>query len=218
MLTSFYLEYMKDNPELFVVADDEERGIVGFCMGYYMDKDDQMQNFLRRVKRYRKRNNLPELKYVAVTEEGKNTKRFHHHIVMSGGIDINTLAEIWGKGYTTAKPLKFDDSGITGIAKYLVKDPILGKRWCGSKNLERPKETQRDGRLSQRKVRQFHDSGVDNRDEIENIYQGYSLVDVNPMFNEVNNGYYLSIRMKKKPEKPKKNKRGIQHGSKRSSL
>ena len=47
LLTSFYLEYMKDNPELFVVADDEERGIVGFCMGYYMDKDDQMQNFLR---------------------------------------------------------------------------------------------------------------------------------------------------------------------------
>ena len=46
MLISFYLEYMKDNPELFVVADDEEKGIVGFCMGYYMDKDDQMQNFL----------------------------------------------------------------------------------------------------------------------------------------------------------------------------
>lgn len=47
LLTAFYLEYMKDNPELFVVAEDEEGGIVGFCMGYYMDKDDQMQNFLR---------------------------------------------------------------------------------------------------------------------------------------------------------------------------
>lgn len=45
LLVSFYLEYMKDNPELFVVADDEEKGIVGFCMGYYMDKDEQMQNF-----------------------------------------------------------------------------------------------------------------------------------------------------------------------------
>ncbi len=29
------------------MAGDEEKGIVGFCMGYYMDKkDDQMQNFL----------------------------------------------------------------------------------------------------------------------------------------------------------------------------
>lgn len=39
---------MNDNPELFVVADDENSGIVGFCMGYYMDKDDQMQNFLHK--------------------------------------------------------------------------------------------------------------------------------------------------------------------------
>lgn len=47
LLISFYLEYMKDHPELFVVAEDEKHEIVGFCMGYYMDKDDQMQNFLR---------------------------------------------------------------------------------------------------------------------------------------------------------------------------
>ena len=46
VVVSFYLEYMKDYSELFVVAGDEEKGIVGFCMGYYMDKDDQMQNFL----------------------------------------------------------------------------------------------------------------------------------------------------------------------------
>ena len=46
LLEAFYLEYMNDNPELFVVADDEVSGIVGFCMGYYMDKDDQMHNFL----------------------------------------------------------------------------------------------------------------------------------------------------------------------------
>ena len=69
----------------------------------------QMQNFLRRVKRYRAKHNLPELKYVAVTEVGKENGRLHHHIVMSGGVDINTLAEIWGKGYTTAKPLQFDE-------------------------------------------------------------------------------------------------------------
>lgn len=50
MLISFYLEYINDAPELFLVADDEEKGIVGFCMGYYMDKDDQMRNFMRHNK------------------------------------------------------------------------------------------------------------------------------------------------------------------------
>ena len=47
LLVSFYREYLNDNPELFWVADDEDKGIVGFCMGYYMDKDDQMQNFMK---------------------------------------------------------------------------------------------------------------------------------------------------------------------------
>lgn len=50
MLISFYLEYINDVPELFLVAEDEDKGIVGFCMGYYMDKDDQMRNFLRHNK------------------------------------------------------------------------------------------------------------------------------------------------------------------------
>jgi len=48
LLPLFYKEFMEDNPELFVVADDEEKGIVGFCMGYYMDKDDQIQKFMRK--------------------------------------------------------------------------------------------------------------------------------------------------------------------------
>lgn len=48
LLEAFYKEYMNDNPELFVVAEDEGSKIVGFCMGYYMDKDEQMQNFLRK--------------------------------------------------------------------------------------------------------------------------------------------------------------------------
>lgn len=162
----------------------------------------QLQNFFRRLKRYRKKRGLAELKYVAVTEQGVRSKRLHHHIVMSGGVDINVLAEIWGRGYTTAKPLQFDENGIVGIAKYMMKDPILSKRWCASKNLEKPKETQRDGRISQRKVREFHDYGADNKAEIEKLYEGYCLSDIRPLFNEVNSGYYLTIRMQKKP-KPK---------------
>ncbi len=48
LLVRFYQEFINDAPELFWIADDEEIGIVGFCMGYYMDKDDQMKNFIKR--------------------------------------------------------------------------------------------------------------------------------------------------------------------------
>lgn len=172
------------------------------------DAQRQLQNFLRRVKRYRKKHELPDLKYVAVTEQGSKSGRLHHHIVMSGGIDINTLAEIWGKGYTTAKPLQFDENGIAGIAVYLVKEPILGKRWCASRNLEQPKTSERDGRLPQYKVKQFHDSGYDNREELEKLYEGYTLSDISPYYNEINGGYYLTVRMYKKPAPKRSRKRG----------
>lgn len=46
LLPVFYKVFMDDNPELFVVADDDEKGIVGFCVGYYMDKDDQVSRFM----------------------------------------------------------------------------------------------------------------------------------------------------------------------------
>ena len=70
---------------------------------------NELRNFFRRLKRYRKRAGLEDLKYVAVTEVGNKSGRIHHHIVMNGGVSINKLAKIWGKGYTTAKALQFDE-------------------------------------------------------------------------------------------------------------
>ena len=171
------------------------------------DAQREMQNFLRRLKRYRKNHGLPELKYVAVTEVGKRNARVHHHIVMSGGVDINTLAEIWGRGYTTAKPLQFNGYGIVGIAKYLVKEPILGKRWCASRNLEQPKESQRDGKIPQYQVKELHDSGNDNREYIERLYEGYTLAECKPYYNDINGGYYITVLMYKTPSRQSR-KRG----------
>lgn len=168
----------------------------------------QMQNFLRRVKYYRAKNGLPELKYVGVTEIGKQNGRLHHHIVMSGGVDITTLAEIWGRGYTTAKPLQFNDQGIVGIAKYLIKEPILGKRWCASRNLERPKVSERDGRLPQYQVKEWYNSGADNKAAIEKAYEGYALSEIKPYYNTINGGFYLTVLMYIKPTPKRSGKRG----------
>ena len=164
----------------------------------------QCQNFLRRVKYARAKRGLPALKYVFVTEIGRDKGRLHHHVVMSGGMDITELAEIWGRGYTAAKPLQFNEQGITGIAMYLVKEPILGKRWCGSRNLSKPIEAERTGQLPQYQVREWNNSGMDNKAEIEQTYEGYTLADVKPFFNEVNGGYYVTLRLQKKKQKPKR--------------
>ena len=59
---------------------------------YHPESDEeaarQLSIFLRRVKRYRESNGLEPLKYISVTEKGKRKGRFHHHLIMNGGIDL----------------------------------------------------------------------------------------------------------------------------------
>lgn len=166
-----------------------------------------VQNFLRRIKRLRKKKGLPELKYVFVTEQGKRSKRFHHHLVMNGGLTPEELARVWGKGYTMLRPLQFNDDGLVGLAKYLVKEPTLSKRWCSSKNLIQPQETKRDGQISSKSVNHIAEGFSDVRSELEKRYEGFRLIDCDTYFSEYTGKYYLAVRMRMTDEVKKKNGR-----------
>lgn len=158
----------------------------------------QMQNFLRRLRRFRRKHDLPELKYIAVTETGKTSKRFHHHLLLNcGDMKPRDLAELWNKGYTTIKPLQFNDTGIVDLAKYFVKEPILHKRWLASRNLQQPVEQIADGRISAKRIREFGICGENHRDEFEHLYKGYRFSEIKPYFNDVNGAYYVTILMRK---------------------
>lgn len=59
------------------------------------------------------------LKWVSATEY-KN-KRIHHHLVMSGGLALGRIQEIWGKGIVRAVPLK-RNGDYRRLAAYLIKE------------------------------------------------------------------------------------------------
>lgn len=46
ILPKFYLEYMRENPELFLVGIDKDR-VIGFCMGYLMENGSFMRKFVK---------------------------------------------------------------------------------------------------------------------------------------------------------------------------
>lgn len=54
-------------------------------------------NFLRRVAYLRKKRGLPPLKYLLITQMGRNGKRIHHHILMNGGLDRDEVESLWWK-------------------------------------------------------------------------------------------------------------------------
>lgn len=168
----------------------------------------QMQLFLRRVKRARKRIGLTELKYIGVTEQPENGGRYHHHIIMSGGMDVNMLSELWGNGYTTVKPLRFDKHGIKDLASYIVKGKLLNKHWCASQNLVRPVERIRTANIAQYKVKALVREGESASEEFErmygNEYPGYRFASVKTADNEVNGFGYITLRLYKPKEKRKR--------------
>ena len=116
-----------------------------------------IQACIRRLRNHRKKNGMPDLKYIYTMEYlGKTGQRVrpHIHMVMSG-MDIRTVKKIWGNGHVTFSPLEPDENGYSGLAKYITKPkgrPEGEQKYCCSRNLKKPKVTYSDRRLTKRDV------------------------------------------------------------------
>lgn len=102
----------------------------------------ELKNFLARMRREFKKAGK-EFRYVVVTEY--LNKRPHHHIVMNH-IDLQTIYKQWRFGRIHNTPLE-RNGNYNVLAAYLIKETsktfrlgenAMKKRWCASKNLERP--------------------------------------------------------------------------------
>lgn len=170
-----------------------------------------MQNYIRRLNRHIKKNNLPTLKYIYVTEyeedEKKGKKRVHHHIIMNYR-DRNTAEEMWDKGgRTNARRLQPDDYGLEGLARYITKDPKNSKRYTTSRNLEKPKITIADSKMTKRKAEKIANDPNLASGIFQKLYEGYIFKDINIKYSDFVSGAYLYVRMRQM-EKTKAIKKG----------
>ena len=103
----------------------------------------ELAKFFRRVREYRKRHKMPELKYVGVTECGE-LGREHHHVVMSAH-DIEHISKLWKLGRVITSKLE-PGGDYTGLANYITKETAerYKNRWCASRNLEKPRVVRRE--------------------------------------------------------------------------
>lgn len=107
-------------------------------------------NFIRRVRDYRDRRGMPELKYLGVDEK---QGQWHHHMMMSA-MDTVTAQELWGHGHVRIE--RVDDREFFGnTARYFLQAdkppkgdpgaesikpprPKGARRWRSSQNLDTP--------------------------------------------------------------------------------
>ena len=139
--------------------------------------------YFKRVKRWRKKHGLPELKYLYVIEyeEDGRQVRMHSHVIMSD-MDRDAAETLWGSGRTRSSRLQPDDKALEGLAIYLTKqtrkESKKGKRWNKSRNLTKPKDTHADHKFRHRHAeRMVADCMLAAKEIFEKAYPGYELVE-----------------------------------------
>lgn len=162
-----------------------------------------IKNYIRRVRQYRRKNNLPEMKYVYVIEfgwEGGRKKRVHHHVIMSG-MDRDAAEALWqNRGYANTRRLQPDDNGLEALARYVVKEPNGGKRWRCSRNLVEPKVTTADRKIKKRKAAEMAED-FENKPAVyfSAMFPDYDFGTCEVKYSDFVAGVYIYAKMKRCP-------------------
>ncbi|WP_158212495.1 hypothetical protein, partial [Lysinibacillus odysseyi] len=164
-----------------------------------------MQNFIRRLKRWLKKQKKYEnfeLKYVYVTEfdDGNDKKvRVHHHMITNFP-DRDAAEELWnGGGRVQTRRLQPNDFGLEGLVRYVMKDKKKNptKRYTISRNMKQPKVTIADSKMTRKRAERIAMEEVCAEELFEKMYQGYKFNDIEVKYSEFSSGVYLYVRMKR---------------------
>lgn len=188
-----------------------------YLPGTVEEAEREVRNYLRRVQYERKKEGLPPLKYMLVTayttkKGNEKPVRIHHHIIMNGGLDRDTVEELWRKrrrkgqkkgdriGYCNADRLQADENGIGALCNYLVKQAGGKKRWSTSQNLDRPVSQATDGKFTRRQIEKWVRERP-GREFWERKYPGWTPTDedygVQYEYNE-HTGWSIYLKLRKR--------------------
>ena len=176
----------------------------------HLPEDDEqvkkdMRNFISKLRRLYKKH-TSELKYVLSSAHGKRGGRAHHHLIVSGGVPIDDILDLWKFGRARCEKLQFDVDGVAALADYMLQQSeVWSKRWCCSRNLIRPEPGIRDDRINAREAYTIADvktSPAKLYEMVAQIWPGYQLASIQSQnLNEVNGGAYFTLRLVKSTSK-----------------
>ena len=186
-----------------------------------------IRNYMARIKYRRKRLGLEPMKYIYVTEITTSAAygvRYHHHVIMSGGISRDEAEAAWGKkhgGICNAKICQPTDRHLTGFSRYLTEDKRertietdgknpqrkMRRNWTPSKNLVDPDDhaTIADKKVSIRKAGRIAETvdNFDNAKEIfEKLYPGCRLLEVSAKRSRWTTGVYITAELRRAEPHP----------------
>ncbi len=165
-----------------------------------------IQNYMRKVNYWRKKQGLPNAKYVYITEwleadDDHAGIRCHHHVVIDGKMEMDRLEELWAHGdRNETRRLHKDECGLSGMANYITKQPRRKhiKKWCASKGLEQPIVSKNHYKFKRNHVQKMVRDHAMILEYMKKWYgaKGYIFTDSKVYYNEVNAQFYICARMR----------------------
>lgn len=138
-------------------------------------------NFIKRLNRLRKARGLKNAKYLAVIEgweEGSRQVRLHVHALIEGGLDRDTMENLWRQKRAECRRLVH--AHLDELCGYLQKGPRGRKRWRRSKgNLKGPRETHADRKMNARAAWRIAEDVAGRNAALERLYPGYRVETIN---------------------------------------
>lgn len=138
----------------------------------------EIRNFIARIRRYRKKMGLDELKYVYVLSNMDNMERktrYHVHMIIND-MDRDAVERLWKKGRCNSDRAQFDECGLTGRVLYMKRQTKGERSWGSSTNLKKPEAV-----ISDNAVRYAHAVAMENNPEdrafFEKKYPGWVFTD-----------------------------------------
>lgn len=157
-----------------------------------------IQNYVARLKRWRKKNGLSELKYLYVIsnmDQNKNKVRYHVHMIINQ-MDRNVAEEKWGKGYANTDTLQFNEVGVTGKTLYMARQAKGERSWGCSTKLKKV-----EAKVTDRKIKPSHlmrmENNPEDREFFEKLYPGWVFTDCtieDSPDRVMGKGFYIRMR------------------------
>lgn len=127
------------------------------------------------------------------TGKNKGKSNWHAHIFMTGGLDRDTIEDLWTFGRVNADRFQPEKFGPEAAALYCMKDPRGVKRFYSSRGMKKPiVEKPKDGRITPRGVEKLARERVDDKEYWEKRYKGYKFIRCYARYNEYNGHWYVS--------------------------
>lgn len=142
-------------------------------------------------------------KQIYKTGVRKGRVNWHFHLFITGGLSARLLEDMWPKGIrVNCNNYRPDKFGPGAAASYMCKEAVGAARFSYSRNLEKPVEKVKTGRICKGSVCKMATQRVDDSEYWEKRYKGYRFVRCYSRYNEYNGHWYVSVVMYRTEDLP----------------